>query len=270
MPASTSSALPADSLSRSRVDVSVMDDWGMPLPDGQLINVSLDRGHVLAEDLYGAEPGVQVQVRDGLASFDILSAASMGEGLLRISADGAQSVQSIGYTQPVEDWTVVGLATAQLGWRADKPAPRGITPPAAFRGGTYVDGKTAVYARGTVAEDYLLVTSYDSERDYDDRVFRFLTPERVYPIYGDASSIFYEAPSASPFYARLSRGRDHLMYGDFATRLGADSEVAAYNRSFTGVSTRLETERGVKVKVFGASTDQSIQVDQVRGEGVSG
>jgi hypothetical protein len=127
-----------------------------------------------------------------------------------------------------------------------------------------------VYARGTVADDYLLVTSYDSERDYDDRVFRFLTPERVYPIYGDASSIFYEAPSASPFYANLSRGRGHLMYGDFATRLGADSEVAAYNRSFTGLSTSLETERGMKVRVFGASTDQSIQVDQVRGEGVSG
>ena len=60
------------------------------------------------------------------------------------------------------------------------------------------------------------------------------------------------------------------MYGDFSTRLGADSEVAAYNRSFTGLSTTLETEQGMEVKVFGASMDQSIQVDQVRGEGVSG
>ena len=60
------------------------------------------------------------------------------------------------------------------------------------------------------------------------------------------------------------------MYGDFATTLGPDSEIAAYNRSFTGLSTRFETEGGMKVKVFGASTDQSIQVDEVRGEGVSG
>ena len=56
--------LPADSLSRSQVAVRVLDEWGMPLPDGQLVSVHLDRGLVLADDLYSEEPGVQVQVHE--------------------------------------------------------------------------------------------------------------------------------------------------------------------------------------------------------------
>ena len=108
----------------------------------------------------------------------------------------------------------------------------------------------------------------DSDRKYEERVFRYLTPERVYPIYGDASSIFYEAPSTSPLFLRLEGKGNHLQYGDFSTGF-SQPEMSAYNRSFTGISSSWN-EGGLELQLFGASTEQAIQVDELPGEGVSG
>ena len=175
---------------------------------------------------------------------------------------------TVGYTRSDERWTLVGMATGQVGWKTNESPPSGVTPGSAYRRGTYTDGRAALFGRGILRDGYLLAISYDSDRKFDDRVFRYLTPEQVYPIYGDASSIFYEAPSASPLFVRVSKGLSYLQYGDFSTNLSR-SELTAYSRSFTGVSSHLQGDRAA-LTMFGASTDQAVQVDELPGEGISG
>ena len=262
-------ALPADSLSQAEGRVRVLDQWGMPLPDGEVVTVHLDRGAILTEDLYPDQPGAQVQVRGGLAVFRVLSPASVGEGNLSATAGGVTAEFVLGYTQPDEEWTLAGMATGQMGWRRVGRLPAGVDAGPDFEEGFYKDGRAAFYARGTLREGYLLVMSFDSDRRYDDRVFRYLTPEAVYPIYGDASSIFYEAPSASRLFARLARDRSYIQYGDFSTGLSRQTELTTYSRSLTGISSQVFGERTM-LTLFGASTDQAIQVDALRGEGISG
>ena len=176
-----------------------------------------------------------------------------------------------GESQPLAfkpHWNLVGMASGQVGWRKTDAPPVGVNPGATFSRGSYLDGRTALFARGQLTNSYSLTTSYDSDRKYEERVFRFLTPARVYPIYGDASSIFYEAPSTSRLFLRLEGKGNYLHYGDFSTGL-SQPEMSAYNRSFTGISSGWN-EGGLGLKLFGASTEQAIQVDELPGEGVSG
>ncbi|MFC1607376.1 hypothetical protein ACFL47_05340, partial [Candidatus Latescibacterota bacterium] len=260
--------LPADSLSIAEAKIHVIDEWGMPLPDGQIVSIKLDNGTIITPDIYPDKPGTQIQVQGGYAVAQILSPSMVGDGYLGITADGVAVEERLNYTIPTEKMTIVGMATGQIGWRKNKPAPDGVAAGSAFRKGTYTEGKAAVYAQGNLGKGFVLSTSYDTNRKYNDHVFQYLTPGKVYPIYGDASSIFYEAPSASKFFARLAKNQSYIQYGDFATNL-TRNELSAYNRSFTGISSDILGEK-TSLTIFGSSTEQTIQVDEIPGEGVSG
>ncbi|HPU84915.1 MAG TPA: OmpA family protein [Candidatus Latescibacteria bacterium] len=262
------STLPADSLSQAEAVAQVLDEWGMPLADGQIVTFEIDNGSILTPDIYPDERGVQVQVRNGYASVLIQSSATAGEATLTANASNVVARATLNYTVPYERFTLVGLASGQVGWKTNAAAPAGINFGEDFEKGAYGKGKVAFFGRGTVRNNYLLTTSFDSDRRFDDQVYRYLTPERAYPIHGDASSIFYEAPSASKFFFRLAKERNYLQYGDFAPDL-SQAELTAYRRTFTGVTAAMRNRR-TAWSLFGAFTEQAIQVDEIPGEGISG
>ncbi|MBM3262608.1 MAG: hypothetical protein FJY97_04170 [candidate division Zixibacteria bacterium] len=66
----------------------------------------------------------------------------------------------------------------------------------------------------------------------------------------------------------MSHNLSYLQYGDFATELG-NRELVSYSRTFTGVSGSIK-EKYTDIRLFASSTDQSIQVDEIPGEGISG
>ncbi|HRS94100.1 MAG TPA: OmpA family protein [Candidatus Latescibacteria bacterium] len=262
------STLPADSLSQAEAIAQVLDEWGMPLADGQVVTFEIDNGSIITPDLYPEERGVQVQMRGGYASALILSSAKPGEATLTANASNIVARATLNYTVPHERFVLVGIASGQIGWKTNAAPPAGVNFGKDFNSGAYGKGKAAFFGRGTVRNGYLLTTSFDSDRRFDDQVYRYLTPERAYPIHGDASSIFYEAPSASKFFFRLAKERNYLQYGDFAPDL-SQAELTAYRRTFTGVAAAMRN-RHTAWSLFGAFTEQAIQVDEIPGEGVSG
>jgi len=264
----TPSTLPADSLSQSEAIAQVLDEWGMPLADGQIVTFMIDNGSILTPDLYPEERGVQVQMQNGYASALVLSSANAGEATLTANASNIVTRATLNFTVPHERFVLVGMASGQFGWKTNAAAPAGVNFGKDFNSGAYGKGKAAFFGRGTVRNGYLLTTSFDSDRRFDDQVYRYLTPERAYPIHGDASSIFYEAPSASKFFLRLAKERNYLQYGDFAPDL-SQAELTAYRRTFTGVAAAMRN-RHTAWSLFGAFTEQAIQVDEIPGEGVSG
>jgi uncharacterized repeat protein (TIGR01451 family) len=264
----TPSTLPADSLSQAEAIIHVLDEWGMPVRNGEIVTLEIDNGTILTPDVYAEERGSQIQVHDGYAYARILSSAEVGEARLTITASGITTQSVLDYTMPYEKFVLVGMASGQFGWKTNRAAPAGVDFGRDFDKGGYAKGKAAFFARGTVKNGYLLTTSFDSDRRFDDQVYRYLTPERAYPIHGDASSVFYEAPSASKFFFRLAKDRDYLQYGDFASDLSR-AELTAYRRTFTGVSAAMR-QKHTAWSMFGAFTEQAIQVDEIPGEGVSG
>ncbi len=259
--------IPADTLAQHEVFVFVRDAWGKNAGAGQAVTVQLERGELANEDLLPDEPGTQLAVDNGQVVLRIRPSAQPGPSRLVVGAGSVEDTQTLYFTTRETEWNIVGMADGQLGWN-DKNAPAGSSGAADLEEGAYANGRLAYFARGTLGDRWLLTSSYDSDRYYDSQVFRFLRPEQVYPIYGDASSIFYEAPTMSKLYARLERDQTYLQYGDFATRL-SQAELTSYQRVFTGVSAQTRTQRLI-TRAFAAQTQQTTQVDQIRGEGISG
>ena len=81
----------------------------------------------------------------------------------------------------------------------------------------YAAGRSALFLKGTVLNDYLLTLSFDSDKDDRGVLFRDIQPEAFYPIYGDASLKGFDAQTSGRLYLRAERGRSHLLYGDFRT-----------------------------------------------------
>ena len=260
--------LPADSLSQATVTVQVLDQWGIPLADGRVVTLNLNNGRILSADLYPDQSGTQLQIREGKVVTKIASGTKIGLGRLQAEADGVVASSEIGYTQPFERWTLTGTAIGQIGFRKNKTAPAGVKPDNAFDSGAYGEGKFAFFGRGSVGGGFLLTTSFDSDRRFDNRVFRFLTPDKFFPIHGDASSIFYESPTTGRFYARVSHNLSFVQFGDFSTEMGS-RELVSYSRTFSGVSSAIK-HKYVDAKLFATSTDQTIQVDELPGEGIGG
>ncbi len=259
--------LPADTLAVHEVLVYTRDAWGMHPGAGQVVTVHLEHGQLMNEDLLPEQPGIQLPVTNGQVALRVRPSVQVGPARLVVRAGEVEDAQTLHYTTRATAWNIVGTADGQIGWN-EKNAPAGSSGAADLEEGTYAQGRLAYFARGTLGDRWLLTSSYDSDRYYDDQVFRFLRPEQVYPIYGDASSIFYEAPTMSKLYARIERDQTYAQYGDFATRL-SQAELTSYQRVFTGVSAQTST-RHLTTRAFAAQTQQTIQVDQIRGEGISG
>ena len=260
-------SMPADSLIQHRIQVYVRDAWGMRPSDGDIVTVQLERGQLTNEDLFPEQPGTQVQVQSGSVELVIRPAQQVGSSRLVVSAGEVEDAQTLYFTTLDTAWRIVGMANGEVGWN-DKKESSISRASDKLEQGVYSNGRLAYFARGTLRDRWLLTSSYDSDRYYDSQVFRFLRPEQVYPIYGDASSIFYEAPTMSKFYARIERDKNYLQYGDFATRL-SQAELTSYQRVFTGVSAQTSGQN-LTTRAFATQTQQTTQIDQIRGEGISG
>ena len=270
--------LPADSVSTGYIEAEVLDAWGVHVSEGRFLTFTLDRGRLISEDLDPEEIGTQVRIHQGRAVATIAADGTVGVGVLIARCDKVIAKRKVRYTTPQETLRLFGLGTGQWGKHTVRRSSVGLNLDTPFDPGYYSDGRATLFAKGTLFERYLLTASYDSERRAEDQVFRMLTPDKIYPIYGDASSLFYEAPSSTRLFAKLEQDQSYLLYGDYNTNLvatrGADplppaGELMAYSRTFTGVKAEVVSDWG-QVMGFGARTDRKIVVDEIGGMGISG
>lgn len=129
----------------------------------------------------------------------------------------AQQVVSI----PKSEWFGTGLIDLTFG--------RGLSGPRA--GQTWDSGRAAFYAKGKTAEGWQITASADSGtgpiRDIfttlDDKdplgLIGRLDAELAYPTYGDDAEFENDAPTDGKFYLKLERDGNHLMWGNFDSRL---------------------------------------------------
>lgn len=272
--------LPADGSSRAQAEVFVSDAWGLAVSDDWVATLALDAGNIASEDVDPARPGTQLRLWAGKAVATIVSDTRAGSASLVVDCDGASERIRIRYLPLSEPLVIVGLTGGEWGSRRTLNPGQNLASARPFHEGRYSQGRAAVFARGTVVERFLLTASYDSDRRQQDRVFRMLTPDLVYPVYGDASILSYEAPSASRLFAKIERDNSHVLFGDFTTAppplqgrghgvLPPALELAAYNRTLTGLQSQVGTDR-VGFAGFGSRTDRHIVADQIAGQGMSG
>jgi len=107
------------------------------------------------------------------------------------------------------------------------------------------EGRLALYLKGTVAGRYLLTAAFDTGQgeldelfaDLDaneyDRLLTNLDPDRLYPVYGDSSTLVHDTESQGKLYLALESDELQLLLGNYPLDLGGD-ELARYRRTLYG------------------------------------
>ncbi|UCD80501.1 MAG: OmpA family protein, partial [Desulfobacterales bacterium] len=151
----------------------------------------------------------------------------------------------------------------------------------------FTEGRIAFYLKGVIKGKYLITAALDTGTDEFDKLFedlddrendRLLTnldPDKIYPVYGDSSTVVYDTDSQGKLYLALDSDDLHLLLGNYALNLN-DTELAAYQRtlygarlSYQSVSQTQYGQPNTKIAIFGAEVDQIPITDELRATGGS-
>lgn len=151
----------------------------------------------------------------------------------------------------------------------------------------YSQGRIAYYLKGYVAGKYLITSAFDTGiknaaplfngigRAGNDRLLTNLDPDKFYPVYGDSSTLVYDAQSEGKFYLAVDSEAMHLLVGNYPLSF-TDTELAAYQRTLYGgrymYQSLARTPYGqpeTAVVLFGAEVLRASAHDEVRASGGS-
>lgn len=151
----------------------------------------------------------------------------------------------------------------------------------------YTEGRMAYYLKGYVAGKYLVTSAFDTgtrefgkmfkdlDKPENDRLFTNLDPDKLYPVYGDSSTIVYDTQSQGKFYLAVDSDEFHLVMGNYQLSMN-NTELAAYNRTLYGAKASYQSLARTKYGqpettaiVFGAEVRQAHARDEMRGTGGS-
>ena len=149
------------------------------------------------------------------------------------------------------------------------------------------EGRLAYYLKGMIAGKYLITSAFDSgtqklgsifkdlDKSQNDRLLTNLDPDKMYPVYGDSSTIVYDTQSQGKFYLAVDSDELHLLFGNYPLNL-SDTELAAYQRTLYGgrvaYQSKEKTSYGqplTKVELFGAELRQAHIRDELAATGTS-
>lgn len=279
--------LQASGRDRTTIKIRAFDEWNNPAQDAA-VAVQTTAGSLLKkktaetnekeaananESEFSADSltaqSVQqetVELTDGSGEIELLSGTRVGEAELKALLGNAETTEKVRLIPELRPTILVGLAEFSFG----KNAPEAILE----NNDKSFSGHLQFFYRGRVfGSQNLLTLAYDSRSPLNriagqDRLFQLSPFERTYQIMGDSSMRFQESESNSKLYARLDRGRNYALFGDFEADLDSN-RLLGYSRRLTGVKLHLENAKGDFVTVTGARPDTAFARQIISGGSLS-
>ena len=231
---------------------------------------------------------VPVDANGRFTTTQILPKGSQILGVEVVDGDGRilrRTAQDVAIAD--EDWFYVGLADITVGQNDTSGPIQAVTGDDQFDENIFVDGRLAFYLKGKVGGDWLLTAAadtgegpiealFDNFLDKDPRsVLRRLDPEQFYPVYGDDSTAFNDAPTDGKLFVRLEKGPSDILWGNFKTTQ-PDTTFTDFSRSLYGARLRTGTaattstgEPRGQIEVFAAEHGTVQSREEFRGTGGS-
>ncbi len=258
----------ADGLSALQGTAKVYDKWGYVIPNDVYVTIFSDSGTITTADADPTQTGIQIRVVNGAAEFTYQAGSSAGIAKISASVGQVSEIFEVNLDTPKEPFTLIGLATGKGGMYSAKGNRSVLANDKSFPNGLDGDGRLAVYARGTVMEEWLLTASFDSDRKNRSKFFRELDPDYLYSIYGDNSMLYYDIQTNRNLYVKIERNQTYGLFGDFNTSL-MGQEFISYNRTLNGLKIGHQDKQW-NVTTFGSLTDRKAVQVELRGQGLSG
>jgi uncharacterized repeat protein (TIGR01451 family) len=248
---------------------TLLDAFGKPSLQEQVVTVVLARGKVDGPDLDPATPGHQVKAVNGSVTFSVRGGGETGPETLKVLAGTSLAAGAELFFIPTSrPWVVAGIADVTAGANKVSGDTGNATETELFKDGFVHKERLAVFAKGSVGNGYLVTGSYDTGKEKTEPLFQQVDPARDYPMYTDASRIGYDAASGDKLFLKVEKDRSYALYGDYRTDL-TQTDFARYDRTFTGAKADVDTGR-VTVRAFGAESGQILVRDELKGNGTSG
>lgn len=279
--------LQASGRDRTMITVRAFDEWNNPAQDAA-VAVQTTAGSLLKKKVAKTDEkkdatstdstvstdtvipqNVQqetIELTDGTGEIELLSGTRVGEAELKALLGNAETTEKIRLIPELRPTILVGLAEMSFG----KNAPETVLQ----NTDKSFSGHLQFFYRGRIfGSSNLLTLAYDSNQPLNriagqDRLFQLSPFERTYAIMGDSSTRFQESESNSKVYARLDRGRNYALFGDFEADLDSN-RLLGYSRRLTGVKLHLEGNNGDFVTVTGARPDTAFARQVIPGGSLS-
>lgn len=151
----------------------------------------------------------------------------------------------------------VALADIKTGYTFNKGNIEPVQHDDKFKEGFWKEGKLAYYLKGKIKGKYLITSSLDTDRERKE-LFKVVDPKKYYPVYGDASSINYDATDTQGLlYLLIEWDKSKAIWGNYYTGLN-DVEYAKFNRALYGGKIYYESVSNTK---FGQPNTKLILFD---------
>lgn len=225
--------------------------------------IIMPRGEYAIE-VQGSEPTIS-----GRSSTDEGRSSAVGDGL------GAGDVFRKNITIGDDYFFFVAMGDAKVGYTSNRGNIAPVHHDDEFQKGFSSEGQLAYYLKGKILGKYLITSSLDTERDKKE-LFRNLDPDKYYPVYGDSSSVDYEATDTQGvLYLLIEWDKSSALWGNYNTAL-TDTEFAQFSRTlyggmvdFESTSTTRFGEPDTKLIIFSAEAQQRAAHNEFTGTGGS-
>jgi uncharacterized repeat protein (TIGR01451 family) len=273
----------ADGATTVPVTISLRDAEGLAVTTRTQVTLEASLGQWQTPDLDARQPGTQVFVEGGEASFLFLPPAQPGKLELSAASGAVKATAAIEFMPNLRPMVAAGIVEGTINLRslspsAMQPAQSGDvferqirSTSSSFSGGKGEGAaRTALFLKGKVLGSSLLTLAYDSDKPSDTALFRDIQPNQFYPVYGDSSARGFDAQSTGPLYVLLQNGSSYALLGDYTTQTdNAARQLTQYSRALNGVKGRYQ-EGAVTAEGFASRTSTTQLVQEFRANGTSG
>jgi hypothetical protein len=259
--------IPSDGRTSATLLFAVRDGFGLPVMDGFVVTVTEGDALVDARDARPDEHGLQLLTHEGLVSLPLRAHHEPARGTISVEALGMRASTEVVFVTPDRPLLATGIVDINAGaYTTDgKGNGQGIEN---YRDGFDVTAESRLFVQGAAPGGFNVTARLDTKKRYDDPLFKQPDPEKQYPIFGDASELFYSAPARGGNYASIDRGQSYLRYGDMRTPMD-QGEFLTYQQAVTGLSSSL-TDGANSVRAFVTKTDFVTRTDEILADGTSG
>ena len=264
-PASTE--LPADGgRSYLPVTIKLLDENGYPARGVHFVTLEASDGRWVERDIQDQTPGRQIRIINGERTVHLRSSEYTGEIKIRAYEGKLSDEKEIVQTAALRPLLAVGIIEINS-HRSTFDSLDNV--PASQSKKSDTDGRGAIFMKGRIKGDLHLTLSYDSDKDSDGERFRDINPNVGYPLFGDDSQRGYEAQSRSKLYAKVEKGRNSIMWGDYLTDSKTNHEnVGRVQRSLTGANSVLDNGK-TRLQVYAAEVQDNHVTEEIRGLGIA-
>jgi uncharacterized repeat protein (TIGR01451 family) len=249
------------------VKIKIVDVNGYPARGVHFVTLESSDGSWVERDIQDQTRGKQVRVTNGERIVHLRSSEYTGEVKLHAYDGELKAEGSVNQTVPLRPLMAVGLIdiTGKSSRFSSNSADRA---PASEQDTSVIDARAAIFIKGRIKGNAHVTLSYDSDKETNGERFRDINPNSHYPLYGDDSQRGYEAQSRSKVYAKLEKGKNSVMWGDYLTDSQGNDDVARVQRSLTGVNGVVDNGK-TRVQMYASRPEDNHITEEIRGQGTA-